>query len=45
MDLITGEKINIEGTTQGFHYIIKGEKSYKISSAELTYYLRDVMED
>lgn len=41
--LKSGGEINIEGSTQGFHYINDGEKSYKISSAELTYYLKNVM--
>lgn len=38
-----GEKIDIQGTTQGFHYINDGEKSYKISSADMTYYLKNIM--
>lgn len=40
--LKNGKKIDIQGTTQGFHYVIDGEKSYKISSPEMTYYLKDV---
>jgi len=40
--LKNGKKIDVEGTTQGFHYVNDGEKSYKISSPELTYYLKDV---
>jgi len=39
--LKNGKKINIEGTTQGFHYVNDGKKSYKILSSEMTYYLKD----
>lgn len=41
--LKNGKKINIGGTTQGFHYVNDGKKSYKISSIEMTYYLKDVV--
>ncbi len=41
--LISGNEINILGTSQGFHYVNDGENSYKISSAEMTYYLSDLM--
>lgn len=41
--LKSGNRINILGTSQGFHYVDDGENSYKISSAEMTYYLRDIM--
>ena len=43
IELVNGEEINIEGTTQGFHYVSNDEKSYKISSADLTYYLKAIM--
>ena len=43
IELKNGGKIDIEGTTQGFHYVNNGEKSYKIASDEMTYYLRDVL--
>ena len=41
--LKSGNKINILGTSQGFHYVSDGENSYKISSTEMTYYLSDLM--
>ncbi|GEM_PF-658608 len=43
IELKNGEKINIEGTTQGFHYVNNGKKIYKISSIEMTYYLKDIV--
>ena len=43
IELKNGEEINIEGTTQGFHYVHDGKKIYKISSADLTNYLKDLM--
>jgi hypothetical protein len=39
IELKNGEKINMAGTTQGFHYVSYGGKSYKISSQSLTMYL------
>ena len=41
--LKSGNRINILGTSQGFHYVNDGENSYKISSTEMTYYLSDLM--
>jgi hypothetical protein len=41
IQLKNGQKINIAGTTQSFHYVSVNEKSYKISSLELSQYLRD----
>lgn len=41
--LKSGNRINILGTSQGFHYVSDGGNSYKISSAEMTYYLRDIL--
>jgi len=41
--LKNGKKVDIQGTTQGFHYVNDGEKSYIISSAEMTYYLKDIV--
>jgi hypothetical protein len=38
-----GQKINVAGTTQGFHYVSYAEKSYKISSTALSQYLRDCL--
>ena len=40
--LKNGKRIGIQGTTQGFHYVNDGEKSYKISSAGMTNYLRNI---
>ncbi|HHW00788.1 MAG TPA: hypothetical protein GXX36_14720 [Clostridiaceae bacterium] len=43
INLKNGKKIDMLGTTQGFHYVNNGEKSYKISSADMTYYLKDIV--
>ena len=43
IELKSGNRINILGTSQGFHYVSDGENSYKISSTEMTYYLSDLM--
>lgn len=43
IELKSGNRINILGTSQGFHYVSDGENSYKISSTEMTYYLSDIM--
>ncbi len=43
IQLKNGQKIDVAGTTQGFHYVNDGEKSYKISSVELSQYLRSGM--
>ncbi|NLM27734.1 MAG: hypothetical protein GX211_06095 [Clostridiaceae bacterium] len=40
--LKNGKKISIQGTTQSFHYVNEGEKSYKISSDGMSYYLRNI---
>lgn len=40
--LKNGNKIDIHGTTQGFHYVSEGSKSYRISSRELSNYLRNL---
>jgi|BioPla2DNA2_1021312.scaffolds.fasta_scaffold164481_1 hypothetical protein len=42
--LKNGKRIGIRGTTQDFHYVNDGEKSYKISSAGMTFYLKNLME-
>lgn len=41
--LKNGKKIDIQGTSQGFHYVDDGEKQYKISSIEMSYYLESVI--
>lgn len=41
--LKSGQKINISGTTQSFHYVNYGKKSYKISNQKLSQYLRNGM--
>jgi hypothetical protein len=41
LKLKDGKEIKIDGTTQGFHYINTGIKSYKISSHGLSIYLRN----
>jgi len=41
--LKNGKKIDMKGTTQGFHYVNDGEKTYKISSADMTYYLKNMI--
>ncbi len=38
-----GKKIDMRGTTQGFHFVNDGEKWYKISSIEMTRYLQDLI--
>ncbi|MBL4936965.1 hypothetical protein JK636_14520 [Clostridium sp. YIM B02515] len=43
IELDNGKKIDIWGTTQGFHYVTEGEKSYKISSDRLSKYLRELI--
>jgi len=43
INLKNGKKINIQGTTQGFHYVDDGERTYRISSSDMTYYLKDVV--
>jgi len=37
------KKIVIQGTSQGFHYVDDGERQYKISSIEMSYYLENVI--
>jgi hypothetical protein len=41
--LKNGQEINVAGTTQSFHYVNDGEKSYKISNMELSQYFRNGM--
>jgi hypothetical protein len=40
IQLKNGQIINVAGTTQGFHYVNDGKKSYKISSLALSQYLK-----
>ena len=40
--LKNGKRIGIQGTAQGYHNVNDGEKSYKISSAGMTNYLRNI---
>jgi hypothetical protein len=37
------QEINVAVTTQSFHYVNDGEKSYKISNMELSQYFRNGM--
>lgn len=41
IQLKNGDKINIAGTTQGFHYVDDGKKLYKISNPSLSQYFRN----
>jgi len=41
--LKNGKKIDMQGTTQGFHYVNDDEKVYKITSAEMTCHLKNIM--
>ncbi|ERI92342.1 hypothetical protein HMPREF1982_02324 [Clostridiales bacterium oral taxon 876 str. F0540] len=43
IELDNGKKIDIWATTQGFHYVTEGDKSYKISSNRLSKFLRELI--
>lgn len=43
IQLNNGRQIEIHGTTQGFHYVTEGSKSYRISSPKLSKYLRNLI--
>jgi beta-lactam-binding protein with PASTA domain len=45
IELNSGRKIIIDGTTQGFHYVAEETKEYMISSSKLSNYLRDLLKN
>lgn len=42
IELKNGKKVKIDGTTQGFHYVKRGIRTFIISSHELSEYLRNL---
>lgn len=44
IELKNGKEIEIDGTTQGFHYVTEGRKSYRISSPKLSNYLTNLIQ-